>query len=26
MTQLGGADGPTLDPKTFADHTRALLG
>jgi len=26
MTQLGGADGPTLDPKTFADHTRILLG
>ena len=26
MTQLGGAGGPTLDPKTFADHTRILLG
>jgi hypothetical protein len=25
MTQLSGADGPALDAKTFADHTRALL-
>jgi hypothetical protein len=25
MHQLGGVDAPTLDPKTFADHTRTLL-
>jgi hypothetical protein len=25
MTQLGGAPGPALDAKTFADHTRTLL-
>jgi hypothetical protein len=25
MNQLGGANGPTLDSQTFADHARALL-
>jgi hypothetical protein len=25
MTQLGGAPGPALDARTFADHTRTLL-